>query len=373
MKIALITKMFPPRWLAGSEIAAYNIARSLAVHGNDVHVVTSMDKGLPEESVEEGFHIHRLKYPKIGLLLSTAFFSLAALQTLRNINPEVVHVQGIYYGLAAYLLKKTRGKPYVIYFQGSGLYMPYAGIGPILKILVRNATEVIVLTEHMRITVGVKYKRYATVIPNGVDINRFTALSRKAARTGLNIGETKQIIIFVGSLIPVKGVKYLVEAMSILTQHLPEARLLVVGNGEEETKLKQQVAQLNLESHVTFAGKVPNERIPEFMTASDIFVLPSLSEGFPVTVLEAMAAGLPIVTTNVRGLPEIVRDGENGFLVPSGDSDALAQKLLILLSNNETRKLMSVNNKNKASDYSWDSVASKLEEVYSRIGWFGAK
>ena len=100
------------------------------------------------------------------------------------------------------------------------------------------------------------------------------------------------------------------------------------------------------------------------MIAADIFVLPSLSEGFPMVILEAMASGLPIVTTKVGGLPEIVLDGENGFIARPEDPEEIARKVQLLLEDNDLRARMAQNNRNKAGHYTWEKVVDKLEEVY---------
>ena len=103
------------------------------------------------------------------------------------------------------------------------------------------------------------------------------------------------------------------------------------------------------------------------MIASDIFVLPSLSEGFPLTILEAMASGLPIVTTRVRGLPEIVKDAENGFLVEPKNPGQLADKILLILGDDGLREKIARNNSQRAKQYSWQTVAKNLEEIYCRV------
>ena len=113
-----------------------------------------------------------------------------------------------------------------------------------------------------------------------------------------------------------------------------------------------------------FVGQIPNERVPQYMAASDVFVLPSLSEGFPNVILEAMASELPIVTTNVRGLPEIIKDGENGFLVEPRSPEQIAQKVLLLFEDNELRETTSRHNKEKAKKYGWETVVQRLEDVY---------
>ena len=118
---------------------------------------------------------------------------------------------------------------------------------------------------------------------------------------------------------------------------------------------------------VLFLGGVNHENIPELMSAADIFVLPSLSEGFPLVLVEAMASGLPVIATNVGGLPEIVKEGETGFLVPSQDSKQLAQRIIRLIGDNELRQTMRTNAIAQAKYYDWDNIALNLEKSLMNI------
>lgn len=121
---------------------------------------------------------------------------------------------------------------------------------------------------------------------------------------------------------------------------------------------------MNIEQYITFIGKVPNEKVPEYMGASDVFVLPSLSESFGIVNLEAMASGLPIIATNVRGLPEIIKNGENGFLVEPKNPEGIAEKVLLLLEDDELGERISNNNRGEVRKYSWENVVETLEGVY---------
>jgi glycosyltransferase involved in cell wall biosynthesis len=103
------------------------------------------------------------------------------------------------------------------------------------------------------------------------------------------------------------------------------------------------------------------------MAASDVFALPSLSEGFPIVSLEAMASGLPIVATKVGGLPEIVEDGQNGFLVEPRNPGQIAERALLLLNNDKLRQRISGNNKEKVKEFSWENVVSRLEGLYRSL------
>jgi glycosyltransferase involved in cell wall biosynthesis len=180
----------------------------------------------------------------------------------------------------------------------------------------------------------------------------------------LKIEEDEKIIIFVGTLRPVKGIKYLIKAMKIIRQKNEDARLMLIGDGEERAYLENLVKELNLKNYVKFIEKVQNENVPEYMVTSDVFVLPSLSESFGIVNLEAMASGLPIVTTKVGGLPEVVKDGENGFLVEPKNPEQIAEKALLILEDDELRERISRNNKEEVREYSWESVVERLEEIY---------
>jgi glycosyltransferase involved in cell wall biosynthesis len=366
MKIAILTYTFPPKWLSGTEIATYNIAKYLAKRGLDVYVITSKDNGLPDIETRDGFQIYRTKFPKIKFL-GCIIFWMNIIPILKKIDPDVIHSQMIGMGVPALAAKKLFGVPYIVWGRGSDVHLSRGYERFILKPVLKKADAVIVLTEDMKKDVGAFCDRDVSVIPNGVDLEKFNNLSKKDLRAKLQIGPDEKVITFIGRLHPVKGVLYLIKAMNLVKDKEPKAKLLLIGDGEDRDALKETANKLNLERFVTFLQQIPAQNIPEYTVASDVFVLPSLSEGFPLTVLEAMASGLPIVTTRVRGLPEIVTEGENGFLVEPKNPQQLAEKILLILKNDELRLKMSLNNREKAKQYRWESVVDKLEKIYFEI------
>ncbi|MFV9631150.1 MAG: glycosyltransferase family 4 protein [Methanosarcinales archaeon] len=365
MRIAIMIPLFPPRWLAGTEIATYNIAKHLARRGYEVHVITALDKGLPKESMEEGFYVHRIFWRKIRFAGVISFWTKVFL-VLRKVNPDMIHVQSIEMCIPAFIAKKLMRKPYVVWGQGSDVYLPGKFIKSISKLVLKSANKVIALTDDMKKEMQKICSRDVSVIPNGIDLSSFEDLSRKEARSRLQIKDDEKVILFVGTLRPVKGIRYLIEAMRLIKDKNESTKLFLVGDGEEREYLKNLVKGLILEECVRFIGKVPNEKVPECMVASDVFVLPSLSEGFPVVILEAMASGLPIIATKVTGLLEIVKDGKNGILVESKSPDEIAEKVLLILGDDELRERISENNRKEAKRYSWDSAVDKLEEIYQK-------
>lgn len=363
MRIAILVSLFPPNDVGGTEVATLHIARHLARRGHEVHVVTTWAKGLPVESNEEGFCIHRGKIisrPFIGL----TSYLLHTLRVIKKVNPDLIHTQSITLALYAFIIKRILRKPYVAWAQGADIYKPSILNRWLYQFTLASANAVIAQTSDEKRVIQKSVDRDLVVIPNGIDLYRFTNLSREEVRSQLQIKEREKIVIFVGRLVLVKGVKYLIHAMETVSHRCLEARLIVVGEGKEKNSLEKLTNKLGLGDVVTFIGGVSNENVLEYMAAADILALPSLSEGFPVVILEALASGLPVVTTDILGLPEIICDGENGLLVAPKNIPQIAEKVLLLLQDNELRRKISQNNRQKVKNYTWDKAIDRLEQVY---------
>ncbi len=365
MKIVILVAGFPPKWLAGTEIATYHIAKHLAKLGHSVHVVTSLDKGQSRESTEAGFYVHRFPPIRVPYLFAPSLV-IPTLQVVKRIGPDVIHAQSVLMGLVSFLVKKATKIPYAVYSRGE-LYMPVLINAPLAKLVFRNADAVIALTGDMRKSIAKFYAGSIDVIPNGIELEDFTNLSRERARRKLNVDGDEKVIMFVGRFRPEKNVACLIQAMKIVAERNHRVRLFVVGEGPEEEKLRKLTKELNLELKVNFVGQVVHEKVPEYLIAADVLVLPSLSEGFPVVLPEAMACGLPIVAARVGGVPEIVIDGENGLLVDPRKPEQVAEAVLKILENYDLATKMSANNIASVRQYSWKTTAEKLVEVYRKI------
>ncbi len=208
------------------------------------------------------------------------------------------------------------------------------------------------------------FKGNISILPNGIAMEKFRDLSKQSLRSKFGMSQNEKIILFVGGLKSIKGVRYLIEAFKTVSQTVPGARLLLIGEGQERHNLQALVKEKNLEEKVHFLGALPNEKVLEYMVASDIFALPSLFETFGIVNLEAMASGLPVVATRVYGVPEVVQDGVNGFLVEPKNSQQLAEKIVLLLSNDQLREKISLHNKETAKKYNWGDIVLRLEKIY---------
>lgn len=356
MKIAILIPCFLPKWFGGTEVATYHLAGHLAKRGHEVYVITPLDEGLPEESYENGFHIHRL--PKIATSFPGGIiFWGDIVRAIQRIGPDIVHAQSLNSGIPALFSNKLLKIPYVVYGRGLDVYHPEWYVKLTAKAVLKNAGVAIALTEDMKKVMQAMYSRDVAVVPNGIDLVEDSARQREAESHGKRA-------LFVGRLSSVKGIQYLLGAMSIVHREIPEAKLTLVGDGEERERLEHLTDYLGIRECIEFVGAVPHERVQDYMHHADVLVLPSLSEGFPVTILEAMANGLPVVATCVGGVPEIIENNVNGYLVETENQKEVAEALLKLLRDEQLRKRISGNNRGKAERYRWDKVAATLEEIY---------
>ena len=358
MKIAIIVHSFLPKWPNGTQIATYFIAEHLARRGHLVHVITSLDEGLPDESYEKGFYIHRIPLIKIRIF-GALFFWRAIIRTIRKIDPDLVHAQSLISGMPALISKKMLKIPYVVWGQGSDVYLPNGLVKLTSKTVIKNADSAIALTENMKKVMQDIYNRDIAVVPNGIELG--VNVEKPHVRI---LEETYKRILFVGRLHPVKGVRYLIQAMQLIHARRPETKLILVGDGEERDYLEDLTDHLGIRECVDFVGEVPHERIIDYLDHADVFVLPSLSESFGIVLLEAMACGLPIVATRVGGIPEIIEDGVNGYLVNPGAYQEMSERIQLLLRDEPSTAEMSRNNRQKATGYSWEQVVNKLEKLY---------
>lgn len=260
---------------------------------------------------------------------------------VRRQNVSLIHAHEFRANAFGALVAKLCGIPLVGTVHGKNYYPDHAKRRVAYRWASRATHMVAVshdLQRFLEERIGIPHDRI-TVIHNGVDMVPKTSSDQvRQLRSEFGIGEDEFVLGIVGSLYPVKGHAYLFKALrTVLSQH-PGVKLLVIGQGELEQTLKQQVADLRIEKAVSFLG-LRND-VPRLLPALDLFVLPSLSEGLSIALLEAMSTGVPVLASKVGGNPEIVIDGETGYLVPPEQSEELAVHIMKLLRNQDlTRSL----------------------------------
>lgn len=206
------------------------------------------------------------------------------------------------------------------------------------------------------------------IAPWGVDLRQFQPKDQLTSIRRRLGWEQSKIVIVTRQLKSFYGIEYLISAMPLILAAEPQVRLLVCGDGPLETKLRNMVSELGLESVVYFAGFVPNHLLPEYLNAADIYVSPSLEDGASLCLMEAMACGLPSVVTDIPAVLEWVEHGHNGYVVAKGDIAGLARAVSAMLCDNAVQLGMREASLATArSRADWDKNFEKVEQIYQRL------
>ena len=250
-------------------------------------------------------------------------------------------------GLIGTLAARLSGKKSVVRAVGSDLKVhPSSLMGRIAILLtLRMASGTVCVSRDLEKIAQKFGAKNTRLIPDALDLPCYNET---------NFIKNDREVITVARLVPVKGIRYLIGAM----KYVKDATLIVIGDGPEKTKLESLAENLGLRNRVLFTGWINNRsKLSMYLKRARVFVLPSLSEGTPQAVIEAMYNGLPIVATNVGGIPEIVVDGINGFLVPPRNEKALAEAIEKALSDTELQRRASVKNMEIAQRFLLPKVA----------------
>jgi len=199
-------------------------------------------------------------------------------------------------------------------------------------------------------------------IPNGYTPRRLPHIEKEYARKQINVPLNKKVLFSLGRLLDYKGHKYLIKAMSIVGKERDDVMCFIGGSGPLRTKLQEQIDRLGLQDHVKLLGFVPDDQLALWMNAADIFVLPSLSEGNPTVMFEALGVGLPFVGTTVGGIPEIITSKDYGLLCPPADPKCLAEKILIAFEKEWDKEKI----RKYAEQFTWENIAKRVLDVYRK-------
>lgn len=224
----------------------------------------------------------------------------------------------------------------------------------------RKSNKLLLQLERTKIDIPEEFHSKSIVTYYGVDTTIFKPT------TSSNQNPT---VLFVGSLLPSKGLRYLLEAMPSVIAEFPNVKLMIVGSGSGQLQLEKSVNALRIGQNVRFEGSVEHRKIAPYFQQCDIFCLPTLSEGFGTVLLEAMSCAKPIVATDVGGVPEVMHHGKSGLIVPPKESKALAQAIITLFQNPDLREKMGhYNRKLCEQKYDWSNIIDVIEEIYQTNG-----
>lgn len=335
--------------------------------------------GVPRTASVEGFAV---TYPRSLVLPRAALFSAYGwgyyLSCRRIVERaigqggvDLIHAHTIMPdGFAAVLLGRELGLPVVCTAHGSDLKVYPArsrAAGWATGWALRRVDRIITVSEDLaQIAQALAGPLAVHVIPNGADETLFGLRSKSECRRRLGLPQDKEVVVYAGNLVKIKGVEFLLEAIAKLRRDT--MLLCVLGDGELRTKLAALSARLGVSQQCQFLGARPHDELGFWFSAADCFVLPSLSEGFPTVLAEATMSGVPVVAAAVGGVPEVIENGRTGLLVPPGNSSALAEAIRAILDNAiPVREMVERAQIRARNELTWAANARKTLAVYQEL------
>ena len=235
----------------------------------------------------------------------------------------------------------------------------------------QNASLVVTISRHSLGKIKQYYsvdERKIRIVPNGVDPEKFKPTTeREAVRRQFGLAD-EPCVLFVGSLIPRKGLPFLVEVAKKIIEEQKETKFVIVGEGPLRSQLANSLEAAKLSGNFKFLGNVKEEMLPALYNCADVFALPSIQEGQGIVLLEAQACAKPVVAFDIGGVNEAVRNGESGLLVKRGNVNDLAAALLKIISNKALQEKMGANGRKfVVENFTWDICAQKMLTVYKEV------
>jgi len=354
--------------IGGLERVVLDLARGFRSKGHAVSLCCLDRKGeLGEMAESEGFEIFSLG-KKAGVnyqlpLLIRKIVKEGAFDVMHTHNEA-----GLIYGVAAALFS---GRCIIVHTE-HGKELEYHGqkrLHAVERFLWSKVDHLVAVSEVLRDEVckNLKIKREKVlVVPNGIHVEKYYhPEGRLEKRKALGIDKNSFVIGNVGRLVPLKNHKFLVDVFKEIGREFTNARLFVIGGGPLLEELRKYAYGIGLSSSAVFLGERAD--VQELLPAFDLFVLPSLTEGISITLLEAMAAGIPIVASAVGGNPEIVEDGRTGLLIPLKNMSAWVQGIKGLIADREMREILSIAGRTRVRNrFSLETMLENYRSVYEQ-------
>jgi rhamnosyl/mannosyltransferase len=380
-KLVVVAPHFPPR-RGGLENYAARVAHGLAARGWDVAVVTTNHERRAPDVVRDGpLRVHRLApWGRLSRTPVSPAWPGALREILRTERPDVVHAHTPVAVLADLAVRLAGTAPTVLTWHGDVVKEE-----PALRLAwtlyrraivdgtLRRATRIVATSErYAQASPSLRpHREKIEIIPPGVDAERFRPGPPAPSLAARFAG--REVVLFVGQLDRShahKGVPVLLETLAILRRARPAAHLLLAGGGDALPDLARRAARLGISDAVTLLGEVPEEDLPELYRLARATVLPSVnaSEGFGMVLLEANAAGRPVVGTRVGGIPAAIEDGRTGLLVPPRDPAALAGALERLLADPALAASLGARGRERAvREFSWDLQVDRYARLLAGL------
>lgn len=386
MRILMLSWEYPPKVVGGLARHVQELSEALAQRGHEIHVLTAECPGEPLDGQKNGVWVHRARagYPATkDFYTSVLHLNFALLERALAVghslaDPAVIHAHDWLVAHAAAALKHAWRRPLVAtvhateWGRNHGLHNDLSRrISDVEWWLAYEAWRVITCSYYMRDEVRSVFQVPAdklAVLPNGVRRSEFRRPPDALTVRERFAGPGEKLVLYVGRLVREKGAAVLLEAVPKILHYAPGTRLVIAGTGPLLLELQARAAALGVAERVAFPGFVDDATRNALLTTADAAVYPSTYEPFGIVALEAMAAGTPVVVSDVGGLAEIVVHGVNGLKAYAGDSDSLANNILTLLHSPDlARQLAEQALEDVREYYDWAQIAEGTEALYRTV------
>ena len=360
----------------GSGVIATELAKVLAKKGNRIHVL-SYQRPARLDTLDANISYHEVsinsyplfEFPPYALALASQMVNLIEYQNL-----DLLHVHyALPHATSAYLAKQImaeRGISVPIITTLHGTDITIVGRDPSYKHVVEFSIDksdgVTAVSDYLKKETYSHFdiKQDIRVIPNFIDLERFKKSNKSHFKKAI-YPEGGKVVVHVSNFRKVKRVPEVVSVFAKILGHGIKAKLLLVGDGPDRQKTEQQCRDLGICNHTRFLGKL--DEVEEVLSIADLFLIPSGSETFGLAALEAMSCSVPVISSNIGGLPEVNIEGETGYLCHLDDIDCMAEHAKNILTDDALYNRLSDNARKRAEDFNQDFVVSQYEQFYEEV------
>ncbi len=384
MKIGFVTHTAYPEFIGGREHHIHNLASSLS-RTSEVVVFAGTRNNKRENVNLSGYNL--IKLPTVSFKVSQNPLQIYRViphlfSVLKEEKLDLIHAfeYGSYSTDVAYLFSKKYNIPFLLTIYGYQLGNPFLKIAKkfydnsIGRLLFKEAGKVFFVSDFQRAefleTMGENQDKKTLILENCISIREYENIGFRSELLSKYNLDGKIRLITVARLLPRKRIVNLVFALDrvIRQYHFKDIKLLIIGpNCGESPNIKKTIRKLNLENNVIIVGPVSYSSVKDFLGICDIFALPSVYEGLPLALLEAMAAGKAVVFTNLPCARKVITDGQDGLLVEPDNIEMLAEAILKLSSDKKLRESLGSSARNKARDFDSSIEAARIKTIYEEI------
>ena len=360
----------------GSGVVATELGKGLAQRGHNVHFI-SYARPMRLNEFHENISFHEVsfsayplfEYPPYDLALASHLVDIIKHQKL-----DLLHVHyAIPHATSAYLAKQILGNkgshiPVITTLHGTDITIVGSdpSYTPVVTFSINKSDGVTAVSEYLKKETCTRFdiENHIEVIPNFIDLERFRKSEKSHFKKAL-CPNGEKVLVHVSNFREVKRVSDTVEIFNKVLENGVQAHLLLIGDGPDRQKVETRCRELDICSKVRFLGK--QEKIEDILSIADLFLIPSGSETFGLAALEAMSCSVPVISSNIGGLPELNIHGETGYLCDLGDTEAMGAYAVSILSNDELQDTLAKNARKRAEMFEQSKVINHYESYYEQV------